>query len=332
MEPRSAKFMEVNMIVDEEHQFLGEGNDSLDVIKREYSDVLCNSLGDAAGCIKGPKMKIELDDSKKIKLSQVTTARQVPAHMQAMSKVLMDELESSGAVRRFNGPTPSTSPGHFLLKACNKKVRLVTDYRVLNKFVKRPIRPFCSATDLMKKIDPRSKWFCKLDAVHGYFQVPLEEESIELTAFLLADGKWVYLVAPMGLISSSDEFNIRSDAAVMDLLNLWLLKIVDDMAIQGTTLQEVLRRLRMVLDRCRKAGIKLSLSKLKVSRSIKFAGFIICSDGIRPDPSKLAAIRQFPTPTSVTDLRSFLGLANQLGSFLPDLAHATVHILSLIHI
>ena len=141
----------------------------------------------------------------------------------------------------------------------------------------------------------------------------------------------------MGLVSSSDEFNIRSDAAVMDFLHLWLLKIMDDMAIQGETLQEVFCRLRMVLKRCRKAGIKLSLAKLSVSRSIKFAGFIISSDGISPDPAKLASLRDFPTPKSVTDLRSFLGLANQLGHFLPDLAHATVHLrslikLSLIHI
>ena len=63
VEPRSSRFMAVNMIADEEQQFLGEGSDSLEDIKKEYSDVLCNSLGDAAGCIKGPKMKIELDET-----------------------------------------------------------------------------------------------------------------------------------------------------------------------------------------------------------------------------------------------------------------------------
>ena len=68
----------------------------------------------------------------------------------------------------------------------------------------------CSADNLMTKIIPTSRWYAKLDAIHGYFQVPLEDESTLLMAFLLPDGKRIYLVAPMGLVSSSDEFNIRS--------------------------------------------------------------------------------------------------------------------------
>ena len=141
--------------------------------------------------------------------------------------------------------SPSTSPGHFVLKSCGLKVRLVTDYWILNEFILRPIRPFSSATDLMRRVQPEAKWFCKLDAIDGYFQVPLDEESQLLTAFLLPNGKWIYVVAPMGMNISSDEFNIRSDRAVAEYLNSWLLKIVDNMAIQGATLQEVFVRLRL---------------------------------------------------------------------------------------
>jgi hypothetical protein len=150
------------------------------------------------------------------------------------------------------------------------------------------------------------------------------KESKHLTAFLLPDGKRVFLVAPMGLMSSSDEFNIRTDAVVQKHLMTWLLKIIDNMLIQAPDLQEAFQRLRFVLACCRKAGIKLSLAKLCVGRSVKFAGHIVGSDGIRPDPAKLDSIRCFLTPTTVTELKSFLGLANQLGVFLPDWAHATV--------
>ena len=279
--------------------------------------------------MKGPKMRIELDYTKPFKPCQISTARQIPAHMEKMAKKLMEELETNRAVRRYDGYTPSVSPGHFVLKACAKKVRLVTDYRILNLFVKRPVRPFQSATDLMRRIHPDSKWFCKLDAIHGYFQIPLDEDSQLLTAFLLPDGKWVYTVAPMGLVSSSAEFCIRSDNAVAAFFE-WLLKIVDDMAIQGKDLQTVFFRLRRVLDACRVAGIKLSLDKLKVGRSIKFAGFVIGSDGIHPDPAKLASLKHFPTPKTITELKSFLGLANQLGHFLPDLAQSTVHMRELL--
>ena len=59
--------------------------------------------------------------------------------MQKMAKALMDELEQNGAVKRYDGPTPCTSPGHFVLKACGLKVRLVTDYRILNLSIKVPL-------------------------------------------------------------------------------------------------------------------------------------------------------------------------------------------------
>jgi hypothetical protein len=161
--------------------------------------------------------------------------------------------------------------------------------------------------------------------MHGYFQVPLDHESSLLTTFIIDEGKYRYTVAPMGLNSSSDAFCVRTDEAMREFF-AWLLKIIDDMLVQGRTLQEVFRRLRLVLQRCRETGIMLSLSKLEVGQSIKFAGFTVCAEGVRPDPSKLATIRGFPTPKTVTDLKSFLGLANQLGAFLPDLAHATVNL------
>lgn len=100
------------------------------------------------------------------------------------------------------------------------------------------------------------------------------------------------------------------------------------MAIQDEDLQTVFCCVRLILDACRKAG--LSLSKLSASRTIKFAGFIIRPNGISPDPTKLASLRHFPTPKSVTKLKSLLGLANQLGSLLPDLAHATTEMRKLL--
>jgi hypothetical protein len=74
----------------------------------------------------------------------------------------------------------------------------------------------------------------------------------------------------------------------------------------------------------------LSLDKLEVGSEVSFAGFVVSSTGMRPDPNKLAAIASFPSPTNITGLRSFLGLANQLASFLPDFAHATVKLRGLL--
>ena len=59
----------------------------------------------------------------------------------------------------------------------NGKARLVTDFTQLNKFVDRPIHPFPSATEIVQSIDAGSKFFCTMDGLQGYFQVPLEEDN-----------------------------------------------------------------------------------------------------------------------------------------------------------
>ena len=121
----------------------------------------------------------------------------------------MKELLTSGIISKEDKPTTWTSRAHFVPKpgkteSGDVKLRLVTDYRELNKAVLRPTHPFPSAPDLMRRIHPSSKYFAKLDAVHGYFQIALDEASSKLTMFLLPCGCYIYNVAPMGLKSSSD--------------------------------------------------------------------------------------------------------------------------------
>jgi hypothetical protein len=134
----------------------------------------------------------------------------------------------------------------------------------------------------------------------------LDEESAKLTTFLLPSGRYQYLGAPMGLNTSSNEFCCRTDHAVAGLQG-WLLKIVDDMLVQVPDMDTLWSRLDEVLLRCRAHGIKISHEKLEVGTSMKFAGYIISADGVRPNPEKLSAVANFPAPTNTTELRGFLG-------------------------
>ena len=84
-----------------------------------------------------------------------------------------------------------------------------------------------------------------------------------------------------------------------------------------------MERTRVILGRCREYNITISRKKLELGSKINFAGHIISADGIQPDEEKYAAISRFPRPKSPKDLRSFMGLAQQLASFVPDLAHMT---------
>jgi len=125
----------------------------------------------------------------------------------------------------------------------------------------------------------------------------------------------------MGLKASGDEFCIRTDEAFKGLD--FIKKIVDDGMIQAPDYDTLFKRIRQVLQRCREHGITISKEKLMIGEEIKMAGFIISSGGVKADPDKVRAIADFPAPQNLQELRSFLGLANQLGMFIPDLAQAT---------
>ena len=101
------------------------------------------------------------------------------------------------------------------------------------------------------------------------------------------------------------------------------LKIVDDVLVMAPTLSILVERVRGVLSRFRKFNITASLKKFQMGTEVTFAGHCISGEGVKPNPDTLKAISGFEPPSNLTELRSFLGLANQLANFVPDLAHMT---------
>ena len=124
----------------------------------------------------------------------------------------------------------------------------------------------------------------------------------------------------MGL-SSSDKWCCYSDIVTEGCE--FAKKIVDDILIWAPTLEILESRILKILERCANINVTISRKKFAIGTEISFAGFLISDQGIKPDPQKTIAISSFPSPKSITDLRSFLGLANQLAFFLPDFSHLT---------
>ena len=112
----------------------------------------------------------------------------------------------------------------------------------------------------------------------------------------------------MGLTLSGDEFCQWTDQALSGIPGVS--KLVDDILVVGHAVEKLLEGIK-VFQRCEEHDITLSKKKYQVGREVKFAGYVISAQGVRPDPDKIAAIAQIPIPENLTDLRSFLGLANQ---------------------
>ena len=97
--------------------------------------------------------------------------------------------------------------------------------------------------------------------------------------------------------------------------------IMDHILIYRKTLKEHDRRLNLVLEKLNRSGLKLSKEKCEFrDDKLELFGHVISSDGIRPSPAKVAAVKELPAPLNISELRRTMGMINYLGRFLPDLS------------
>ncbi|XP_064116562.1 uncharacterized protein LOC135222404 [Macrobrachium nipponense] len=153
------------------------------------------------------------------------------------------------------------------------------------------------------------------------WQMELAEEDRHLTTFITPYGRFQHCRGPMDF-----QQQVMHTASV----EIWhykvfpnCVKVVDDILLSDEDLPSHLQHVHQMLTRCRQYGITLNKEKFTVAApKVNFCGYVLSSDGIAADPDKVSAIRDFPTPSNVTDVRSFMGLVNQLADFTPDIAAA----------
>ena len=291
----------------------------IDNLVNSFNTVFSDRLPEAP--MKGPQMKIHIKEGARPRA--VTTTKQIPHHWKETADQTLKKLLDDGIIEPvpIQEPCDWISPAFFVPKADGKSLRLVTDFSYLNQYVRRPVHPFPSASQIMQSIPPGSLVFAKLDAVQGYHQIPVDVNSRKYTTFLLPSGRYRYKRGPMGLCSTNDEWCFRSDVVVADVPGCN--KIVDDILIAAPNYDVLNDRLHIVLNRCIDASLVISKKKLQIGSNLSFAGFNVSSKGVSADPDKSRAITDFPRPQSIKDVRSFLGMANQLGCFVHDLAMVT---------
>ena len=235
----------------------------------EFSDELSEEP------MRAPAMKIHLKPNAKPLC--ISTARQVPLRFKEESDKEVQSYIDKGVIVKVTEPTTWCAPGFFVPKPDGKRVRMVTDFTGLNEFVDRPVHPFPSVSEIVQSVPSTAKFFAKLDAVHGYFQLALDEESSRLTTFLLPSRRYRYLRAPMGLSASSDEWCRTSDWIVEGFP--WAMKIVDDTLVWASDLHTLEQRVTQVLERCKQLNITISKKKFQIAEELVFAGYVFGAEG-----------------------------------------------------
>ena len=198
--------------------------------------------------------------------------------------------------------------------------RFCVDYRAVNNKTRKDNYPLPLISECLDSLGGAS-WFSTFDLKAGYHQVAVHPKDRHKTAFVTRKGSFQFRVLPFGLANSPSCFS-RLMGLVMAGLNFAIcLVYLDDIIVFASDLGTHLERLTQVLERLSSANLKLKPSKCHLlQRRVLFLGHVVSGEGISTDPSKIEAVKTWPTPTRLKDVRAFLGLCSYYRKFVPDFA------------
>lgn len=242
--------------------------------------------------------------------------RNVPIPLRGKVEQELKRMQELGVIRKVSEPTPWCA-GMVVVPKKSGAIRICVDMKPLNEDVLREIHPIPRVDDTLAQL-AGAKIFSKLDANSGFWQIPLSKKSQLLTTFVTPFGRFCFNKLPFGISSAPEIYQKRMSQILEGLPGV--LCLIDDILIFGQNQEEHDARLQSVLKRLQ-GKVTLNPEKCVFSqRSVKFLGHLIDEHGIRADPEKTAAIQNMSTPKSITDLRRFMGMVNQLGKFSPKIA------------
>jgi hypothetical protein len=292
-------------------------------VVREFPDVFPEDL---------PGLPPERDVEFVIKLQPGTAPisrrsyRMAPKEL-AELKTRLQDLLNKGFIH------PSSSPWGcpaIFVKKKDQTLRLCVDYRPLNEVTIKNKYPLLCIDLLFDQLSG-AKVFSKIDLRSGYDQIRIHPEDVPKTAFTTRYGLYEYLVMSFGLTNAPAHFMYLMNSVFMLELDKFVVVFIDDILIYSKTKKEHARHLRVVLTRLREHQLYDKFSKCEFwLDTIPFLGHILSAEGVAVDPSKVKDILDWKPPTTVHQVRSFLGMAGYYRRFIPDFSKVSKPITELL--
>ena len=256
---------------------------------------------------------IDTGDSAPIKQSP----RRPPLAATAAEDEILNEMLSTGVIEPSNSSWASPV---CLVKKKDGTYRFCVDYRRVNAVSKKDAFPVPDIQDALDHLRG-AKYFATFDLLSGYWQLGLTERAQERSAFCTRRGLFHFTRMPFGLAGAPSSFCRLMSIVLRDLLWEICLCYLDDIVIFARSPEELLHRLRKVLDRLRSVGLKVKPSKCALfQEQVQFLGHQVSQNGIEPLPEKVEAIKNWPRPHCLRDVRAFYGLASYYRRFVKGFA------------
>ncbi|KAL0558732.1 hypothetical protein IC582_003314 [Cucumis melo] len=237
-----------------------------------------------------------------------------PAELKEL-KVQLQELLDKGFIR------PSVSPWGAPVLFVKKKdgsMRLCIDYRELNKVTVKNRYPLPRIDDLFDQLQGATV-FSKIDLRSGYHQLRIKDEDVPKTAFRSRYGHYEFIVMSFGLTNAPAVFMDLMNRVFREFLDTFVIVFIDDILIYSKTEAEHEEHLRMVLQTLRDNKLYAKFSKCEFwLKQVSFLGHVVSKAGVSVDPAKIEAVTGWTRPSTVSEVRSFLGLAGYYRRFVEN--------------
>lgn len=272
-----------------------------------YRDCFAFKLGEI-GCANSIEMKIDLLDDKPV----VYRPYRLSFSERGQVREIVDDLLQNDIIQESDSNYASPI---ILVRKKTGEQRLCVDYRALNNKTRKDCFPLPIIDDQLTNLSG-NRFFTSLDLASGYYQVPMAKESRPLTAFVTPDGHYEFKRMPFGLANAPAVFQRFMNAMLGSKRHESALAYLDDILVPSVTLEEGFERLESVFKLLRQNGLTLKLSKCRFfDNSLDYLGYEISAEGIRPNENKILAVKEFPVPQNVHEIRQFLGLAGYFRKF-----------------
>ncbi|XP_050133164.1 uncharacterized protein LOC126609229 [Malus sylvestris] len=244
----------------------------------------------------------------------LTPYRMAPAELREL-KIQLQELIDKGFIQ------PSSSPWGAPVLFVRKKdgtLRLCIDYRQLNRVTIKNRYPLPRIDDLFDQLKGACV-FSKIDLRSRYYQLKIKDEDVHKTAFRTRYGHYEFLVMPFGLTNAPAAFMRLMNEVFQEYLDKFVIVFIDDILVYSKSKSDHIRHLNLVLRKLREHRLYAKFSKCQFwLDQVAFLGHVVSAQGIQVDPQKIAAVENWEQPRTVTEVRSFLGLAGYYRRFVQD--------------
>ena len=225
--------------------------------------------------------------------------------LEVLREYLNDAIEK-GWIRPSRSPTGA--PILFVPKK-GGQLRLCVDYRALNRLTRKNRAPLPLIGEILDRLG-RAKVYTKLDLKDAYYRIRIKEGDEWKTAFRCRYGHFEYCVMPFGLANAPATFQTFINEVLGDLVDNICIVYLDDILIYSNSEEEHTQHVHRVLERLQQHGLFANLKKCVFDASeVGFLGYVVSPKGIHMEPSRVAAIRDWPVPRSVREIQVFLGFA-----------------------